>query len=134
MVILDGRCLCVQSCCCLNLRVPSLEKKQEKKTSPLPELTKAFSNWSLSSEATRIDHLSSRESSSTDSEHWASDFELTGWSLFRTRRFVAIPSALLEDEDVERKEDEQRQKLRRRSRHGAEPELRRAEPRNFELL
>eukprot|EP00434_Breviolum_minutum_P007590 symbB.v1.2.006698.t1/scaffold404.1/size210989/4 len=128
MVILDGRCLCVQSCCCLNLHVPALKKTSpsswEKSgtmmtmiSSPIG-LTKNYSTRSLSSEVTRME--SSRESSSSDSQHWENDFELTGWSLFRTRRFVAIPDGLLDEEanDASRKEDDtddeaKKRKLRR---------------------
>mmetsp|Transcript_15928 Transcript_15928/g.35105 ORF Transcript_15928/g.35105 Transcript_15928/m.35105 type:complete len:138 (-) Transcript_15928:86-499(-) len=126
MVILDGRCLCVQSCCCLNLVVPALEKNLSRESVLTPTgkllselvpsgLTKACSTRSLSSEVTRME--SNRESSSPDSEQWANDFELTGWSLFRTRRFVAIPDGLLEEDDAGRKEEAdaeaKRQKLRR---------------------
>eukprot|EP00435_Cladocopium_sp_Y103_P044077 s287_g12.t1 len=135
MVILDGRCLCVQRCCCLNLVVPALEKKNSPRSEKLAGtagtvptvrlseltmltgLTKACSTRSLSSEVTRMESI--RESSSPDSEQWANDFELTGWSLFRTRRFVAIPDGLLDEEDDAGRKDEdkdaeaKRQKLRR---------------------
>eukprot|EP00438_Fugacium_kawagutii_P011443 Skav221337 [mRNA] locus=scaffold1234:194732:203599:+ [translate_table: standard] len=131
MVILDGRCLCVQKCCCLNLVVP-LQKTSPRltekeltagamrmKMTGMTGMTKTLSTRSLSSEVTRIGSIRG-ESSSADSEQWTKDsFELTGWSLFRTRRFVAIPDGLLDEEEDDRKEDEvdnaeaKRQKLRR---------------------
>eukprot|EP00439_Symbiodinium_sp_Y106_P005139 s3671_g1.t1 len=55
MVILDGRCLCVGSCCCLDLPVPKLNSKESYKAPPCLQAIKASSQRSLASEETRAD-------------------------------------------------------------------------------
>mmetsp|Transcript_11659 Transcript_11659/g.22186 ORF Transcript_11659/g.22186 Transcript_11659/m.22186 type:complete len:135 (-) Transcript_11659:30-434(-) len=127
MVVLDGRCLCVGKCCCLDLPVPALQKRQEDKSFAPPSLqvSKAFSQRSIESDAsTRADGRFSRASSSHyGSDYWHADEETVGFSLFRTRRFVAIPSAFFQKDDTNEEDrqdnspEKKRESLRRKFLH-----------------
>ncbi|CAE7765900.1 unnamed protein product [Symbiodinium sp. CCMP2592] len=122
MVILDGRCLCVGSCCCLDLPVPKLDSSKESyKAPPCLRAIKVSSQRSLASEETRADDRSSRTTSRDASGQWIADVELTGSGLqfYRTRRFVAMPTLITSDDEYssaeERSEggDSGRAKIRR---------------------
>ncbi|CAE7168074.1 unnamed protein product [Symbiodinium pilosum] len=94
MVVLDGRCLCVGNCCCLDLHVPALQQKKQEEKFPVPislEVIKGFSQRSMQSDAsTRASGRFSRGGSSHyGSGHWCVDDESMGLSLFRTRRHAA---------------------------------------------
>ncbi|OLQ03264.1 hypothetical protein AK812_SmicGene13828 [Symbiodinium microadriaticum] len=91
VVILDGRCLCVQKCCCLDIPVPALQQRKQEEPIPVPislEVIKAFSQRSMQSDtSTRASGRFSRGGSSHyGSDHWCADDETMGLSLFRTRR------------------------------------------------
>eukprot|EP00931_Biecheleriopsis_adriatica_P108528 TRINITY_DN82857_c0_g1_i1.p1 TRINITY_DN82857_c0_g1~~TRINITY_DN82857_c0_g1_i1.p1 ORF type:complete len:152 (-),score=17.46 TRINITY_DN82857_c0_g1_i1:135-590(-) len=118
MVVLDGRCLCVGTCCCLNLPTPSNVRPVLNSRHQLRRLdtSKANSQSSMTSEvSTRADDRSSRSSgaSSTRSESFFMDStcqqrESDPWhsdsrgahGISRIRRFEALPS----DEDAANKQ------------------------------
>mmetsp|Transcript_66175 Transcript_66175/g.157921 ORF Transcript_66175/g.157921 Transcript_66175/m.157921 type:complete len:133 (-) Transcript_66175:101-499(-) len=108
MVILDGRCLCVGSCCCLDLPVPKLDSSKESyKAPPCLQAIKVSSQRSLASEETRADDRSSRTTSRDASGQWIADVELTGSGLqfYRTRRFVAMPTLITSDDEYSSAEE-----------------------------
>ncbi|CAJ1419149.1 unnamed protein product, partial [Effrenium voratum] len=108
-VILDGRCLCVGSCCCLNLSPFQNEGPRQ-----LEKICRQRSYGS--DEETRLDDRSCRTSVSSreDSAQWSVD-EMTTSSLalYRTRRFVSIPSDGDSIDDRRPPEECDRSRLRR---------------------
>mmetsp|Transcript_62877 Transcript_62877/g.117599 ORF Transcript_62877/g.117599 Transcript_62877/m.117599 type:complete len:136 (+) Transcript_62877:63-470(+) len=102
MVILDGRCLCIGTCCCLNLPVPKVDGcLLSARIPPSLEAIKVSSQRSLASEETRADDRASRTTSREDSAQWMADAELIGSGLhmYRTRRFVAMSAVMNSDDD-----------------------------------
>ncbi|CAE7765889.1 unnamed protein product [Symbiodinium sp. CCMP2592] len=80
VVILDGRCLCVEKCCCLDIPVPALQQRKQEEPIPVPislEVIKAFSQRSMQSDtSTRASGRFSRGGSSHyGSDHWCADDE-----------------------------------------------------------
>ncbi|CAK9065962.1 unnamed protein product [Durusdinium trenchii] len=84
-ILLDGRCLCVGSCCCLNLPVPNKVLAQQSGVDQPKSRSGSFA-----SEETTLDDRSSRSSSRDHSEQWSGDERSSTNSLQRTARLVDI--------------------------------------------
>eukprot|EP00435_Cladocopium_sp_Y103_P028850 s287_g7.t1 len=84
-VILDGRCLCIGSCCCLNVTAA--------KKMPL-NLDKLSRSGSFTSEETAMDDRSTSSSSRSHSAQWSDERSSSSSlqsSLLKTTRFVSLP-------------------------------------------